>query len=418
MEIKRDLYLRQLVRNISIPLIKVVTGIRRCGKSYLLQHLFTRFLLEQHHVAPDHIISIDLEITANADLRDASRLNQFVLGKVTDRRPYFVLIDEIQYVPDFYALLNGWLKHGQFNVYVTGSNSHLLASDIATEFRGRSANIQVYPLSFSEFMSQYHGDIQRGWREYLTFGGLPLCTLYTDRQDKISYLNTQKDNVYLNDLIERHGLRNIHVFQALTQIIASDIGALTNPNKIANTFASQHLETSYQTIDNYLRYLSDAFLIEPARRFDIRGRHYIGSTLKYYFTDLGLRGSFLDFRQQEINNLMENVIFLELRRRGYNVDVGMLEIREKNQLGDYVKKQTGIDFIANLGDQKYYIQSAWKLDTPEKVAQEKRSLWQIDNSFKKIIITSDLAQESGHDPDGILWLDIFDFLLDSHSLER
>ena len=286
MEIKRDLYLQQLVRNIDIPLIKVITGIRRCGKSYLLQHIFTRFLLERHHVTPDHIISIDLEITANADLRDASRLNQFVFAKITDNQPYFILIDEIQYVPDFYSLLNGWLKHGQLNVYVTGSNSHLLASDIATEFRGRSANIKVYPLSFSEFMSQYIGDIRHGWREYLTFGGLPLCTLYADRQDKISYLNAQKDNVYLNDLIERHGLKNAHVLQALTQVIASDIGSLTNPNKIANTFISQHLETSYQTIDNYIRYLCDAFLIEQARRFDIRGRHYIGSTLKYYFTDL------------------------------------------------------------------------------------------------------------------------------------
>jgi len=416
MEIKRDYYLQQLIQRQGIPMIKIITGLRRCGKSYLLDPLFINYLRTQG-VPDDHIIKLDLETRDNAFFRHPDVLNRYVLDKINDSRRYYVIIDEIQLVPDFVSVLNGWLKKRQLDVYVTGSNSRFLSHDVVTDFRGRGDNIHLYPLSFGEFISsQVSQPLRRLWLNYAQFGGLPLVATLNDPHTKNNYLHQQLDNVYLNDIIERHQIRQPHQLQAIMQQLASSIGSLTNPQKIANTYTSTHQEIDYKTVNSYLQYLSDAFLIEKVHRYDIRGRHYLSAAYKYYFTDIGLRHAVLDFRQQEINYSMENIIYLELRRRGFNVDVGVVDIKEKNCQDQYVQKRTEIDFVANLGDQRYYIQSAQNLDTVAKVTQEKKSLLNTNDTFRKLIIVDDDLFTSRYE-DGIVKLNLFDFLLEKVSLD-
>lgn len=413
--IKRDYYLQQLIERQNVPLIKVITGIRRCGKSYLLDPLFKNYL-QDHGVDAHHIIKIDLEQRRNDYLREPDALNQYVHEQIVDRQKYYIIVDEVQLVPDFVSVLNEWLREPNLDVYVTGSNSQFLSSDIATQFRGRGDNIQVYPLSFAEFMSVYHGPAMAGWLEYLQYGGLPIVVTYQSPTAKRDYLQQQTDNVYLNDIKERHNIRNDYQMRQLIQTLASGVGSLTNPQKIANTFLSQNLEIDHKTVGRYLEYLTQAFLIEPCQRYDIRGRYYINSPLKYYFMDLGLRNSFLGFRQIENNYLMENAIYLELRRRGFHVDVGVVQIRIKDENDSISRIQTEVDFIATAGNEKYYLQSAYTIPDEQKRQQELRSLRQVDDSFKKMLIVGDPTFIT-RDADGIITMNVIDFLLDEHSLQ-
>ena len=416
MEIKRDYYLQQLIERKDTPLIKIVTGLRRVGKSYLLDPLFVNYL-RARGVPEDHIIKIDLETRDNSFFRDPDILNHFVLEKIKDHRQYYVIVDEIQLVPDFESVLNGWLKRRQLDVYVTGSNSRFLSADVITDFRGRSDNIHVFPLSFGEFVSVYPDKNLRAlWREYAQFGGLPLTVQIENQRAKNDYLHQQLENVYLNDIVERYHLKYPHYLRQIMETVASNIGSLTNPQKITNTYTSAREKIDYKTVSNYLQYLVDSFMVEKVHRYDIRGRYYLTATYKYYFTDMGLRQAVLGFRQQEMNYAMENIIYLELRRRGFNVDIGMVEVREKNSFGESVSKKTEVDFVANLGDKRYYIQSAQSLQTPAKTQQEKKSLLNIDDSFRKIIIVGD-DDFTSRDDDGIVKLNLFDFLLGKNDLD-
>ena len=341
-------------------------------------------------------------------------MDQYIRSLIIDDKKYYLILDEIQEVKEFESVLIGFMHIRNVEIYVTGSNSKFLSSDIVTEFRGRGDEIRVYPLSFDEFFSVYDGSEEKALNEYYTYGGLPLTLLAKTDNAKINYLKTQKDNVYINDIIERNNVQNKEELEMLVQILASDIGSLTNPLKLSNVFKERDKTStmSDKTIYNYLGYLQDAFLIEKSRRFDVRGKKFIDTPQKYYFTDMGIRNSFLDFRQsEEISHTMENVIYLELRRRGYNVDVGSVEIREGNS-----KKQLEIDFVANKGNNKIYIQSALEMKTQEKVQQEQKSLLNVNDFFKKIIIVGDNVKKSRFE-NGIIIMSIYDFLLDSHSLE-
>ena len=411
LEIKRDLYLQKLIDRKNNHLIKVITGIRRCGKSYLLNHLFKNYLVE-NGVNNDHIIMIALDDDDNSDLLNSKNLRQYINEKITDDDLYYILLDEIQLVSNFEGLLNGLLRKENLDIYVTGSNSKFLSSDIITEFRGRGDEIKVYPLSFKEFYSNYDGSKEDAWLEYYTYGGLPLVMSYTKDEDKMQYLENQKLNVYLNDVIERNNIQNKEELEKLTHIIASSIGSLTNPLKLARTFKSYNKNTllTDKTIYNYLSYLEDAFIIEKALRYDIKGKKYIDTPYKYYFTDIGIRNAFLDFRQQEENHLMENIIFIELKRRGFKVDVGVVEVRTKEG-----KVKYEIDFIANKGNNKYYIQSALNIDTEAKREQEEKSFMHVNDFFKKIIIVKDNIKR-WRDDKGIVIMGIIDFLLDEDSL--
>ena len=412
MEIKRDYYLKQLIDGLDNGLVKIVTGIRRCGKSYLLDPIFKNYLIEQG-VKEDHIIKLDLDERENYIYHNPDELNKYVKDKIIDNDIYYVILDEVQKVDDFESVLIGFLHMNNIEVYVTGSNSKFLSSDIVTEFRGRGWEIKVYPLSFSEFYSLYDGSEERALSDYYTFGGLPLSVLAKTDEGKISYLKSQRDNVYINDIIERYNIKNKEELEMLVQIIASNIGSLTNPLKLSNNFKERDNMSAMtdKTIYNYLNYLQDAFLIEKARRFDVRGKKFIETPQKYYFTDMGIRNSFLDFRQsEEISHTMENVIYLELVKRGYNVDIGAVEIREGGN-----KKQLEIDFVANKGNNKIYIQSALEMRTKEKVEQEQKSLLNVNDFFKKIIIVGDNIKKSRYD-NGIIIMSIYDFLLDMDSL--
>ena len=412
MEIKRDYYLQEIIDRMDNGLIKVITGIRRCGKSYLLNTIFKNYLLEQG-IDSEHIIHLSLDENINKKYLDPDALDEHIRGLIKDEKKYFIILDEIQKVKDFESVLIGFMHISNVDIYVTGSNSKFLSSDIITEFRGRGDEIKLYPLSFSEFYSVYDGSEERALNEYYTFGGLPLAVLAKTENAKIKYLNTQKNNVYVNDIIDRNKIQNKEEFEMLIQIIASDIGCLTNPLKLSNSFKERDKTTSMtdKTIYNYLAYLQDAFIIEKARRFDVRGKRFIETPQKYYFTDMGIRNSFLEFRQsEEISHIMENVIYLELKKRGYNVDVGSVEIRD----GD-TKKQLEIDFVANKGNNKIYIQSALEMKTKEKVMQEQKSLLNVNDFFKKIIIVGDNVPRSRYD-NGIILMSIYDFLLDSDSL--
>lgn len=412
MEIKRDYYLKELIDRLDNGLIKIITGIRRCGKSYLLNTIFKNYLLEQG-TDKEHIIQLSLDERTNFKYLDPDELDEYIRSLIMDEKKYYILLDEIQEVKEFESVLIGFMHINNVEIYVTGSNSKFLSSDIVTEFRGRGDEIRVYPLSFAEFYSVYEGSEEKALSEYYTYGGLPLAIMAKTDNAKINYLKTQKDNVYINDIVDRNNVQNQEELEMLVQIVASDIGSLTNPLKLSNNFKERDRMSTMtdKTIYNYLGYLQDAFIIEKARRFDVRGKRFIETPQKYYFTDMGIRNSFLDFRQsEEISHSMENVIYIELKKRGYNVDVGSVEIREGN-----TKKQLEIDFVANKGNNKIYIQSALEMKTREKVEQEQKPLVNVNDFFKKIIIVGDNIKRSRYE-NGIIIMSIYDFLLDPESL--
>lgn len=416
MEFKRERYLQQLIDSRQNGFVKVVTGIRRCGKSYLLNVLFYRYLLE-NGIAEDHIIRIDLEDRLNKALRNPDAMLHYVHGKIIDAKPYYIIIDEVQLMDEFVDVLNSFRHIPNADTYVTGSNSHFLSSDIPTEFRGRGETIHVNPLSFAEFYSAKGGDKHDAWREYFTFGGLPLISAFDSVQKKVKYLQELFETVYLADIIERHKVKNEQEMRELVLIIASSIGSPCNPTKLSNTFKSvKGVNISNKTISDYLHHLSEAFLVKKAVRYDIKGKKYINTLAKYYFSDIGLRNAILDMRQQEETHIMENIIYNELILRGYRVDVGMVEIKKKDKNGNWTRTQLEVDFIANLGSKKYYIQSAFSIPDKEKETQESRSLVNINDSFKKVIIVKDYIAPRLNN-DGILTIGLLDFLLNEKSLD-
>lgn len=416
MEIKRDKYLQQLIESRQNGFIKVVTGIRRCGKSYLLNVLFYKYLLA-NGISEDHIIRIDLEDRLNKDLRNPDTMLHYVHNRIKDKDLYYIIIDEVQLMDEFVDVLNSFRHIENADTYVTGSNSHFLSSDIPTEFRGRGETIHINPLSFSEFYSVKGGDKQEAWREYYTYGGLPLILSFDNEEKKINYLKNLFETVYLADIIERHKVKNENEMRELMLIIASSIGSPCNPTKLSNTFKSvKNVNIGSQTISNYLSYLLDSFLLNKAIRYDIKGKKYINTLAKYYFADIGLRNAILDMRQQEETHIMENIIYNELIVRGYRVDVGMVEIKTLNKEGKWLRTQLEVDFIASLGSKKYYIQSAFSIPDREKEIQESRSLININDSFKKIIIVKDHIMPRRNE-EGILTIGLFDFLLKENSLE-
>ena len=414
MEIKRDYYLNKLIEAKNDGLIKVITGIRRCGKSYLLNTLFYNYLIEDN-VADDHIIKVALDDSDNEELLISKNLSKYIKEKIIDDDIYYVILDEIQLVENFEGVLNGLLRLSNIDIYVTGSNSKFLSSDIITEFRGRGEEIRVYPLSYYEFMSVYNGDKLDGWIEYITYGGLPLVVSMNTDERKMAYLKEQQKNVYINDVIERNEIKNDAELVSLVEIISSSIGSLSNPKKLSDTFkSSAGLNIDPKTINSYLKYLEEAFLIEKTLRYDVKGKKYMNTPYKFYFTDLGIRNSFINFRQYEETHIMENIIYLELKRRGYHVDVGIVELKERKE-NEYVYKQLEVDFIANKGNNKIYIQSAFSMPTEEKINQEEKPLLKINDSFKKIIIVKDYIKRTRNE-NGIITMSIFDFLLDCDSL--
>lgn len=416
MEIKRDIYLDKLIRKKKNGLIKVVTGVRRCGKSYLLFHLFHNHLLETG-VPEDHIIEVALDDRRNKKLRDPDAMLQFIDESIKDKEDYYIILDEVQYLDEFEDVLNSLLHIRNADVYVTGSNSKFLSSDVITQFRGRGDEIHVYPLSFSEYTSAYQGTLDEAWDDYLVYGGLPLILTMEAPEDKAEYLNSLFQKVYISDIVERHNVRNKAELDELVGILASAIGSYTNQNKLARTFKSvKGKSISDKTIKNYIDYLIDSFLISKAARYDIKGKKYIGSPSKYYFEDVGLRNARLGFRQVEQTHLMENIIYNELRIRGYHVDVGVVEHFEVTGDGKRGKKQLEVDFVATRGSEKYYIQSAFALPTAEKVNQEQRSLLSIPDSFRKIIVVGDNIKVR-RDENGIITVGLRNFLLDENSLK-
>lgn len=416
MVIKRDRYLKQLIESRHNGLIKVVTGIRRCGKSYLLNVLFYHYLLD-NGIADDHIIRVDLENRLNKELRNPDVMLRYVHDRIKDNEPYYIIVDEVQLMDEFVDVLNSFLHIENADTYVTGSNSHFLSSDIPTEFRGRGETIHVNPLSFSEFYSAKGGDKQEAWREYYTYGGLPLIQSFDTEHKKINYLKSLFETVYLADIIERHKIKNENEMRELILIMASSIGSPTNPTKLSNTFKSvKNASVNSQTISNYLTYLTESFLLNKAIRYDIKGKKYINTLTKYYFSDIGLRNAILDMRQQEETHIMENIIFNELITRGYSVDVGMIEIRKPDKEGKWLRSQLEVDFIASLGSKKYYVQSALSIPDREKEIQESRPLTNINDSFKKIIVVKDHIMPRRNE-EGILTIGLFDFLLKEDSLD-
>ena len=409
--IERNEYLNKLISRKENGLIKIVTGIRRCGKSYLLDPIFKNHLLESG-VDKSHIIKLDLDDIKNDKYLDPHELNDYVESKIIDDKTYYVLLDEIQKVNNFEAVLNGFLHKRNLDIYVTGSNSKFLSSDIITEFRGRGDEIRVFPLSFSEFVSAYNKDKSQAWKEYITYGGMPLILKQRDDEQKSNYLTNLFEVTYKKDIIDRNNINRDDVLDSLINMLASSVGSLTNPQKIYNTYISNGIkDLSKNTVISYIDYLLDSFLIEKAERYDVKGKKYKQTPQKYYFADIGLRNARLNFRQQEENHLMENIIYNELLRRGYKVDVGVVEIREGN-----TKKQLEIDFVCNLGSKRYYIQSALNMDEDEKVFQENRPLNNIGDSFKKIIVVKDDIK-LWRNEDGILIIGIQEFLLNQDSLD-
>ena len=427
MEIKRDRYLNRLIDRMHNGMVKVVTGIRRCGKTYLLFELFGDYLRSEG-VEDDHIIEVALDDEENAALRDPSALSAHIRSRIANKHEqYYVFLDEVQYAisreelknpdasPRLYGVLNGLLRMRNVDVYVTGSNSKLLSSDVMTEFRGRGDEVRVRPLSFSEFMQAFDGDRYQGWAEYTVYGGMPLAVSMRTSEQKASYLERLFEETYLKDVVDRHGVRRHGELDDLVNVLASSIGTLTNPSKLENTFRSVlHSKISANTISSYIGYLEDAFVIEGARRYDVKGRSYIGSPLKYYFEDMGLRNARLGFRQVEESHIMENVVYNELRARGYSVDVGVVEKRAR-EAGKDVRKQLEVDFVANRGSDRVYVQSAMEMRTPEKAAQEKASLLGINDSFKKVVLVRDVVRPL-RDERGVVTMSVFDFLLDENAL--
>lgn len=416
MDIKRDKYLNDLINRMHNGMIKVVTGIRRCGKSYLLFNIFKNYLLEQG-VPASHIIMIELDQRKNKKYRDPDVILDYIESLIEEDGQYYIMLDEVQMLQEFEEVLNSLLHIRNADAYVTGSNSKFLSKDVITEFRGRGDEIHIYPLTFKEFMEAYDGDMYHGWAEYVVYGGLPLTVTMKTEEQKISYLTNLFKETYLRDIIERYHIEKIQELEDLINILASSIGSLTNPPKLEATFKSVIQSTiSLNTIRQYIEYLEDAFIINKANRYNVKGRKYIGTPLKYYFEDVGLRNARLGFRQVEETHLMENVIYNELRSRGYSVDVGMVEKRGVNKDGKEYRSQLEIDFVANLGSKRYYIQSAFSMPTEEKRIQEKASLVNINDSFKKIIVVKDIVNVT-RDEDGITTMSIYDFLLKENSLE-
>lgn len=412
----REYYLNKLISKKHSDQIKVVTGIRRCGKSFLLFNLFKRHLLDAG-VGAEHIIEMAFDSYSNKKYRNPEELYPYLESLIKDEKEYYILFDEVQLLGEFEAVLNGLIRIPNVDVYVTGSNARFLSKDIITEFRGRGDEIHMQPLSFAEFMTGYSGSVYNGWKEYVLYGGLPPVVLLQTPEDKTAYLKTIFEETYISDIVGRHKVRNRAELEELLNVLSSGIGSLSNPKKLADTFKSvKNIVISPKTIQNYLEYLEDSFLITAAKRYDIKGKKYIGTPLKYYFSDIGLRNARINFRQIEEPHIMENVIFNELTARGYNVDVGIVNIQYRGQEGKMARKQLEVDFVCNKGDKRYYIQSAFALHNVEKVQQEQRPLINIGDSFKKIIITKD-APAPLYNDEGILVMSIFDFLLNKNSLE-
>ncbi|MBR1546574.1 MAG: ATP-binding protein [Prevotella sp.] len=409
--------MQQLIDSKDNGLIKIITGLRRVGKSYLLKALFKEYLLGEG-VSKDHILIIDLEDRRNKAFRNPDYLLDWVDAQMKDDEQYYIIIDEVQRVDEFVDMLGTLVGKDHADVYVTGSNSHFLSSDIATEFRGRGDEIHVWPLTFKEFMTAYEGDVVDGWQEYYTYGGLPKILSIKGDDKKATYLRNLYRTVYLSDIYDRHEIENKAEFEELVRILASSIGSPVNPTNLSNTFKSiKRLNNiTDKTIETYIGYLEDAFLIEKSERYDIKGKKYIGTTPKYYFKDLGLRNAILSFRQTEENHLMENVIYNEMRHRGFLVDVGNVAIRVKNEKGEWQRATLEVDFVCNLGSRRYYLQSAYRLPDEEKQKQEKRSLEQIKDSFKKIVVVGE-RMKLRRDENGIVLMGVYEFLADQRLLD-
>ena len=416
MEISRNHYLNQLIERKNNGMVKIVTGIRRCGKSYLLFKLFKKHLLESG-VKKENIIEIALDGIESEELRDPKVCYSFIKNRIKDNELYYVIIDEVQFMPRFEEVLNSLLRMENMDVYVTGSNSKFLSSDIVTEFRGRGDEVRIYPLTFSEFYSVYEGDYDDAWNEYMTYGGLPMIPGFTTEKQKSDYLKNIFENVYMKDVIERNGIQSKDEIGILVDILASSVGAPTNPTKIANTFETErHMTYTNKTISKHIDYLTEAFLISKANRYDIKGRKYIGANLKYYFTDIGLRNVRLNFRQQEPTHIMENVVYNELLARGLNVDVGIVEVNEKDKQGKSIRKQLEVDFVVNKGSQRYYIQVAYDMSNEEKQTKEFNFIRHIADSFKKIIIVNG-SVKPWRNEEGFIIMGMKYFLLNPDSLE-
>ena len=416
MEIRRDIYLNKLISKKHNGLIKVVTGMRRCGKSYLLFNLFKEYLVNEG-VNENHIIEIAFDSFENKKYRDPEVLFPYLMEKIADKEMYYVLLDEVQMLGDFESVLNSLGRKKNVDVYVTGSNAKFLSKDIITEFRGRGDEVHMYPLTYSEFMSVYDGDKQEGWRDYVLFGGIPLVLGFETADQKSDFLKSLFEETYISDITGRNNIRNKAELEELLNILSSAIGSLTNPSKLSATFKSVKNKTiSKETIIKYIDYLKDSFLIDSAIRYDIKGKKYINTPSKYYFTDLGLRNARLNFRQVEETHAMENIIFNELKVRGYNVDVGVVVMNEVDKNGKKIRKQLEVDFVCNKGSKRFYIQSAYALPDKEKMEQEQRSLVNIGDGFKKIIITKD-AVAPLYNEEGILVMSVYDFLLNPDSME-
>ena len=411
-EIKRDTYLNKMINRKGNGLIKILTGIRRCGKSYLLDPIFKNYLIESG-VKEDHIIKLELDKEENKKYLDPDQLNKYIKSKIKDKDMYYILLDEIQLVEDFEFVLNGFLYERNLDVYVTGSNSKFLSTDIITEFRGRGDVIKIFPLSFSEYVEAFQGDKYEAWNEYVLYGGLPLILSKKNDEEKSQYLKDLFEQTYIKDIIERNNIQRIDIVDSIINMLASSVGSLTNPKKIYDTFISSgEKEISPNTVSSYIKNIEDSFIVNKSDRYDVKGKKYIQTPQKYYFSDIGLRNARLNFRQQEENHIMENIIYNELIIRGYNVDVGVVEVRDEN--GN--RKQLEVDFVCNLGNKRYYVQSALNLDTREKTIQEERPLMNINDNFKKIIVVKDNIKH-WYTEEGILIIGIQEFLLDKNSLD-
>ena len=416
MEIRRDKYLSELESMKHTSFVKIVTGMRRCGKSYLLFNLFYKHLLESG-VDASHIVKVDLDSFQNRKLRNPDELYQYLDNSLKDDGMHYFLLDEIQLVDDFADVLNSFLRRSNVDIYVTGSNARLLSKDVITEFRGRGHEIRMYPLSFREYMSVYEGSMQKGLDEYMTFGGLPQIFDYKTEVQKSQFLKSLFAETYIRDIKDRYSIKRDNDLEELLDVMASNIGCLTNPNKLSDTFKSvKKSDLSASTIKKYLDYFQDAFLIEKATRYDIKGKRYIDTPFKYYFCDMGLRNARLNFRQTEKTHLMENVIYNELLFRGFNVDVGVVPTRTVNSEGRQQRSQLEIDFVCNLGSKRYYVQSAYSLPTEEKIRQEEMSLMKVDDFFKRIVVTGDDVMVHRNEA-GITTMSIYDFLLNENSLD-
>ena len=416
MEIKRDRYLNLLISKKHNGLIKVITGMRRCGKSYLLFTLFKDYLLSEG-IEKSHIIEIAFDAYENKQFRDPDVLYPYLKEKIKDDGMYYVLLDEVQLLGEFEAILNSLTRMKNVDVYVTGSNARFLSKDVITEFRGRGDEVHMYPLSFAEFMSVYPGTKQDGWNEYMLYGGLPLVLSFTTPDQKIAFLKSLFEETYISDIVGRHNIRNKAELEELLNILSSAIGSLTNPEKLSATFRSvKNKKISSNTIKKYIDYLCDSFLIDSAVRYDVKGKKYIDTPVKYYFTDMGLRNARLNFRQLEETHSMENIIFNELKIRGFNVDVGVIMQYDTNEKGNSVRKQLEIDFVCNKGSKRYYIQSAYAIPDQAKMEQEQRSLMLTGDFFKRIIITKDTPAPY-YNENGVLIMSVYDFLLNENSLD-